>query len=317
MSKVHKSNVPYVGSATLATLSGLEITAATYTARVEADGGYINDSAHLSDTFTFLGAQGISPRNLIFGARFGIREVNGKVDKLYAFNGNDLILNDAGNTAFEMWRLDETGSFPVVKVETTSSSGAAGAMKTQGLQYLVNPGHTSFVAAASGVNMVANDSIYMYPLTAFYPGAAQVRVFAIEGFNTDDALNKFRFATPDGTYDKTSAAGGQQRFWDAGTPYADYAALAAYVNFTARQVTTWNNGAVVVNASNTDSSGFAWAAGSHSPTADLVRFMMGGAVNGGSTSRQNKQKIAEVWHISGGTSAQGLALSQRLDTLYS
>jgi hypothetical protein len=313
MSKVHKSNIPYVGSATLATLSGLEITAATYTARVEADGGEVIDAAHLTDTFTFLGAQGISPRNLIFGASFGVRKVNDRIEKLYAFNGNDLTIFDPGTVTLETWRLDETGAFPVVKTETTAPGASAGALKTQGLQYLVNPGHTSFVCAASGVNMVANDGNALVPISAYYPGSAQPRAFSIEGWNTDAGLNVIRVITPNGNYDSA----GTIRQWYTANPYADYVASAAYVNFTARQVTTWGNGAAVVSASNVDSTGFTWDAGAFSPSANLVRFMMGGTVNNSIATRYNKQKVAEVWHISGGTSAQGLALSQRLDTLYS
>lgn len=311
MSKVNKSNIPYAGADTLSSLSSLEVTAATYTARVEADGGRVVDSTHLSDTFTFIAAQGISPRNLIFGASFGVREVNGKIEKLYAFNGNDLVFQPGlnGSEQLSAWELDETGSFPVLKMDT--ATGFQTDMRTQSLQYLMKPGDTSYTVGAAGVNMVASDSIYLMPLSAFIPGSTSARAFAIEGFNSDDALNKYRIATPDGTY----LTAGTVRVWNAGSPYADYAGVAAWIDTVNRKVTTWNNGVVDVNNSNTDSSGFAWGAGTYSPSADLVRFVMGGAVNNGSSARYNKQKIAEVWHVSGGSSAFGLALSQRLGTL--
>lgn len=240
-----------------------------------------------------------------------------EVDKIYALNGNDLVRSDSGNFIREKWTLDESGTFPFFKVDTSASLVSAECMKAQALQYLMRAGHTSYLAAAAGVNMVSGDGNVLVPFSAYIPGAVQARAFAIEGFYADSGLNKYRIATPDGTYDPTSGAGGQVRFWDVGTPYADWAAVAAYVDTTNRQVTTWNNGAVITGPTNTDSSGFAWASGTFDPTANLMQFLMGGATSGGATTRYNKQKVAEVWHVSGATSAQGLAISQRLDTLYS
>lgn len=315
MSKVHKSNVPYLGSATLATLSGLEVTAATYTARVEADGGEIIDASAVSDAFAFCAAQGISPRNWILGASFGVRHVNGKVDKIYAFNGNDLMRNVPGSTSLEMWKLDQSGSFPVFKIETTSPGASPDIMKAQALQYLMNPGHTTWIAAGSGMNAVSGDGFSTHILSAYAP-VGQGNAFSIDGYFNDSGLNRWRTITPNGTYDPTTAAAGTQRTWTAASPYVDYAGLAVFVNTTSREVTAYSNGSATVGPSNTDSAGFAWAAGFVHSSA-LFRFLMGGVVDiGGSTFRSNKAKIVEAWHVSGGTTAQALALSQRLDTLY-
>jgi hypothetical protein len=316
MSMVSKSNVPHLGADTLPTLSSLAVTAASYTARVEADGGRIVDPSALASAFTFLAAQGMSARNFIHGASFGVRDVNGQIDKIYAFNGNDLVRSDPGNQVREMWTLDESGSFPVFKVEVTAANRFPESMKTQSTHYLMRPGHTGYVAAAAGVNMVASDNQYLIALSAHPPGGLPPHAFSIEGFNTDSALNKYRVIVPNGAYDPANAANFTLRY-DAGTPYADYAAIAAYIDTTNRQVTTWNNGVVVANASNLDGLGFAWTAGSFNPAATLMQFTMGSTVDSGATTRYNKQKVAEVWHVSGGTSAFGLALSQRLDTLYS
>lgn len=59
MSLVIPSEAASFSPTTLSALSGSEITAASYTARVVADGGRIVNSTKLTDLFTFLTAQGI------------------------------------------------------------------------------------------------------------------------------------------------------------------------------------------------------------------------------------------------------------------
>jgi hypothetical protein len=313
MSRVSKSNASWVGTASVPSLADLEVTAATYTARVEADGGRVVDAAHLAATFAFIAAQGMSPNNLIYGARFGVREVNGKVNKVYAFNGNDLTWQD-GNT-FEQWRLDESGAYAVLKVETTAPGKSPGFMKAQALQTLMKPGHTTYIAGGAGIDTVAGDASEASLMGAYSPVVFS-NAFRISCINNVGGVVRQQFNTPNGTFDPAVFAGGYTRTWYAGA-YADGAGIAIFADTTARQCTAYCNGVITIGPSNLDSPGFAWAAGTYEPTTVQLQFVMGGTADLGVTIyRQNQQKVMEAWLVSGGTTANALALSQRMDTLY-
>lgn len=317
MSTIIPSEAAYFGpSGTQKALSDTRITAASYTARVVADGGRIVSAAAVTDAFNFCTANGISPKNLIYSASFGVREVNGVVDKIYSFNGNDLINYYASNPAFEPFRLDASGTFPVFKMQVTLNNKTAGLMRTLNAQHLMEPGHTSWIAAGSGADMVSGSGQGVAMISAYSPVSGN-NAFIIEGYKAEPGFDKYRIQTPQGAYDPVPGGSGALNNWDAGTPCADWAGVAAYVNYGSRQVTTYNNGAIAYGPSNLDSNGFPWGAG-FNPSTALMVFVMGGQVSlAGNPFRFNNQKIAEAWHVSGGTTAQALALSQRLDTLYS
>lgn len=315
MSTIIPSEAAYCGpSGTQKSLADTRITAASYTARVLADGGRIVSSAAVTSAFNFCTTNSISPKNLIFGASFGIREANGFVDKIYSFNGNDLVNFFPNDASFELFRLDETGTFPAFKMQSSFNRRTFGMMQCMNLQHLMEPGHTSWIAAGSGMSINANDGQSLVIISAHAP-VGKGNAIIIEGFKNDSGLDKYRLQSPNGTYDPNSNVGGGIRYWDAGTPYTDWAGISMFVNYSARQVTTYNNGVIALGPANVDSQGFAWADGFDHSSA-LFQFLMGGQVSTG-TYRSNNQKIAEAWHVSGGTTAQALALSQRLDTLYS
>jgi hypothetical protein len=311
MASILKSNVAYMGATTLQTLDDLEVTAESYTERVENDGGRVVDSAHLDDTFDFLDSESISPRNFIIGASFGVREINGKIDKIYAFNGNDLVRNPTGQI---VWYLDESGAFPVFKMDVVTGQQAV--MRSQSTQYIMRPAHTSYVAGMSGVDMVSGDSNFT-TLSCHPPGALGASMFSMQLFNNSASLDKQRFLIPNSTYNPASGAGGQTNRFDAGTPYADYAAISAYMDVGGDLVTTYENGVLIMGPTATDSAGFALTGGMFDPSATLVQFVLGGSVEATVLTANNKQKVAEAWVVSGGSTAFALALSERLDALYS
>lgn len=294
MSVVVKSERMYQGQQTLQAASAIVFNYAAYVARVEADGGEIVDAAHTSDTFAWMIAQGVDLAQFAVSPRFGVRQSRGIIEKLYSFDGNDMIAGGAtGSGPF----IDYSGSYDVARIDGTS-----------GFKYLVTsravpllaPGATGFCMGMAGA---AKPNPKFGYFNAMLDGTTNFPLLSLQLLNT--ASNALAVVGQDSSYNPALGPTTFSLETVNVAGYADYAGLVGHVNMSTNTVTAYVDG---VSGGSVVAAPAIYAYGGAAPKLYFALDQAGGIYKG--------DYFAELWQIRNCSAAVAAALSSRLGTLY-
>jgi hypothetical protein len=293
MSVVVKSERMYQGQQTLQAASAIVFNYAAYVARVQADGGEIVDAAHTEDTFDFLIAQGVDLAQFVVGPRFGVRQSRGIIEKLYSFDGNDMVPASSGAGPF----IDYSGAYDVCRVDGVSAFKYF--VSSRALPLLA-PGATGFCMGMAGAAYPNPKFGYF---NAMLDGTTNFPLFSLQMLNT--ASNALAVVGQDNSYNPALGPTIFSLETVNVAGYADYAGLVGHVNMSTNTVTAYKDG---VSSGTVVVAPAIYAYGGAAPKLSF------GLDNGGGIYKTNT--FAELWQIRNCSAAVAAALSTRLGTLY-
>lgn len=284
-------------------------TYAEYAARVVADGGEVMDPVACADAFAFLNTNGIDTRQFIVGAKFGVRQISGIIQKVYSFDGNDLVpVYAAGSSGFAQGEgpfYDTTGANATIRCDNIVSFCS---LKAQQPAPLAAAGASGFCLAYAGINRL-NDAPNVEVFEAHPPGAANNYAALLSAFNGAYGVSYFEAAFMDSAYNPASAPSFAtlEATNTGSTTYVDFAGFCTHVNMSSSVIKTYLDG--------TQKSTITAAPGIYDYRATSMERTIPATYNGSLTLRRGFA-FAEFWGVNNCTDTFAAALSARLGTLY-
>lgn len=303
MTLIIKSDAVYTGTGSLPTLASLVYTAAKYKARVLADGGEIINSSAVDAAFAFLAANGVPARQFVVGASFGIKRSGASIDKLYSFDGNDMIRLANGDVGVDPVLDTTTYGYPVVEQTAVTTLNN---LRTKLLARVQSGDGYCFAQSARD-----NGADSRYPTFAgYYPNGVNVQPVGIIPFNGDDAMSMYWGVAPKAAY----TPGALQSATVAsikleGAPYAAWDGVSFHMTQSTGVCNLYVNGALKTTGT---------AVGGLLDLRDQQLYIAHSyieEINGTKYQYKNNQ-FTELWNVKDCSPAFALALSQRLADLY-
>lgn len=306
MSIITRSDGLWTGPAVLTAISAAAQSAAQYTARVQADGGEIIDSAYVTDTFAFMIAQGISTHEFLVGSKLGIKREGSDVVKLYSLDGNDMVSAGNGEAGWYPQYDSTTYAYPVVSA--TQATHTLNNFRTRRLTRIQAGDGWGFAYAMRDDASDANIGSWQ----AYYPSGANAAPAGLIPFNgVADGFNpasQFAYAPRVGYTTGASQAETVACLRSIATGYVAFDGIAMHARQSTGVLKVWQNN--VLTDTQTDASGF------KNMRSEQLYLAFGYKEFSGLTRTYRQHQFAELWQVKNATEAQMQAISNRLGTTY-
>lgn len=303
MTIIIKSDAVYTGTGALPSLASLTYTAAKYKARVLADGGEIISDAAVNAAFAFLAANSVPARQFVVGASFGVKRSGASIDKLYSFDGNDMIRLSNGDVGMDPVLDTATYAYPVIQQTVTTTLNN---LRTKLLARVQSGDGYCFAQAARDNGA---DSLYS-TLVGYYPNGINLRPVGIVPFNGDSGLSAYWAFAPKAAYTPGALqAEAVANIKLTATPYAAWDGVCAHMTQSTGVCNLYVNG--VLKTTDT-------AAGGLLDLRDQQLYIAHSYIEHNNATKYyyKNNQFTELWNVKDCSPAFAMALSQRLADLY-